>query len=203
MMIPFRLFNTVRLFRRHNLIGTSYNSSVRLIKTGNDGTGGGKASGHDNIPPSIPYGGDGDIYLRPGLQRRPPGPKTVEDFLNPEGEDKNWLSYGCDPISKKHDRYEMHYYAATTIIIFFVWGALISRYYRPDYAPRNILSGPGIVAGRQQWDFWALREAYLEIERREKLGLPYIDPDYIPAEKMLSQLPSEEELALYDYDVYV
>jgi len=39
---------------------------------------------------------------------------------------------------------------------------------------------------------WALREAYLEIARREALGLPLIDPDYIPPEKML--LPSDEEL---------
>ena len=40
---------------------------------------------------------------------------------------------------------------------------------------------------------WAQREAYLEIARREALGLPLIDPDYIPPEKML--LPTDEELA--------
>ena len=39
---------------------------------------------------------------------------------------------------------------------------------------------------------WSQREAYLEIARREALGLPLIDPDYIPPEKML--LPSDEEL---------
>ena len=40
---------------------------------------------------------------------------------------------------------------------------------------------------------WCQREAYLEIARREALGLPLVDPDYIPPEKML--LPSDEELA--------
>ena len=39
---------------------------------------------------------------------------------------------------------------------------------------------------------WCQREAFLEIARREALGLPIIDPDYIPPEKML--LPSDEEL---------
>jgi hypothetical protein len=39
---------------------------------------------------------------------------------------------------------------------------------------------------------WTSREAYLEIARREAMGLPLIDPDYIPPSKML--LPSDEEL---------
>ena len=32
----------------------------------------------------------------------------------------------------------------------------------------------------------------MEMARREALGLPLVDPDYIPPEKML--LPSDEEL---------
>ena len=39
---------------------------------------------------------------------------------------------------------------------------------------------------------WAQREAYLEIERRRKLGLPLVDPNLIPPERI--KLPSMEEL---------
>ena len=41
---------------------------------------------------------------------------------------------------------------------------------------------------------WAQREAFLEMARREKAGLVYIDPDFLPKEKVLAQIPSEEEL---------
>lgn len=39
---------------------------------------------------------------------------------------------------------------------------------------------------------WALREAFLELDRRERLGLPLIDPNYVDPAKI--ELPSEEEL---------
>ena len=39
---------------------------------------------------------------------------------------------------------------------------------------------------------WAQREAFLELERREREGLPLIDPNLIQAE--LVELPSEEEI---------
>jgi NADH dehydrogenase (ubiquinone) 1 beta subcomplex subunit 11 len=39
---------------------------------------------------------------------------------------------------------------------------------------------------------WATREAYLEIERREKAGLPLIDPYLIPPDQV--ELPSEDEI---------
>lgn len=41
---------------------------------------------------------------------------------------------------------------------------------------------------------WGWREAYMEIERREKAGLPLISKDYIDPKVMLTHLPSEEEL---------
>ena len=39
---------------------------------------------------------------------------------------------------------------------------------------------------------WAQREAFLELRRREALGLPAIDPDLIPLDKI--ELPDDEEL---------
>lgn len=48
--------------------------------------------------------------------------------------------------------------------------------YMPDYNYKN----------------WAEREAFLELRRREDLGLPLIDPNYIPLDSI--KLPSEEDL---------
>lgn len=39
---------------------------------------------------------------------------------------------------------------------------------------------------------WSHREAFLELERREREGLPLVDPDYTKIE--LSSLPSDEEI---------
>lgn len=39
---------------------------------------------------------------------------------------------------------------------------------------------------------WAQREAYLELRRREQLGLPPVDPFYIHPDKVV--LPTDEEL---------
>lgn len=50
------------------------------------------------------------------------------------------------------------------------------------------------------WD-WAQREAFLEIDRREKLGLPYIDPNLVDPAKIT--LPSEEELKKLDFDIHL
>ncbi|KAH3893174.1 hypothetical protein DPMN_017318 [Dreissena polymorpha] len=40
---------------------------------------------------------------------------------------------------------------------------------------------------------WAVREAYLEIDRREKNGLPLIDPYYVPPGNV--RLPTEQEIS--------
>ena len=46
---------------------------------------------------------------------------------------------------------------------------------------------------------WVEREAYLELHRREKFGLPLVDPDVIPRERMV--LPSDEELG--DFEITI
>ncbi|GFY01953.1 hypothetical protein TNCV_5098141 [Trichonephila clavipes] len=46
---------------------------------------------------------------------------------------------------------------------------------------------------------WISREAYLEMHRREKLGLPVVDKNYIDPEKI--ELPSDEELG--DTDIII
>ena len=39
---------------------------------------------------------------------------------------------------------------------------------------------------------WSRREAFLELRRREELGLPRIDKNLVPPEKLY--LPTDEEL---------
>lgn len=43
---------------------------------------------------------------------------------------------------------------------------------------------------------WFQREAYIELARREALGLPLIDPNLVPPENI--NLPTEEELGEFD-----
>lgn len=46
---------------------------------------------------------------------------------------------------------------------------------------------------------WTVREAYLELDRRESLGLPLVDPDFIPREDIV--LPTDEEIG--DYPIII
>ncbi|CDW54709.1 ESSS domain containing protein [Trichuris trichiura] len=48
---------------------------------------------------------------------------------------------------------------------------------------------------------WAFREAFLELERREKAGLPPISKDVIDPEKVKMVLPSDEELG--DFEIVI
>ncbi len=46
---------------------------------------------------------------------------------------------------------------------------------------------------------WSQREAYIEIARREALGLPHVDPNVVPPENI--NLPSDEELE--DFEIII
>jgi len=96
---------------------------------------------------------------------------------------ENWLSFG-------HDYHDRHKDVAINrlmawITVFQLMLVMFVVNYLPDFKRRD----------------WSQREAFLEIARREALGLPYIDPDYIPPEKML--LPSDEELAALGEEPYI
>jgi len=92
------------------------------------------------------------------------------DLLSQE----HWVSFGCDV----HDRIKdiaLHRFI-TFMCVIQAAIVIFAAYYWPFLKYKD----------------WGQREAYLEIARREALGLPLVDPDYIPPEKML--LPSDEEL---------
>ncbi|KOB78850.1 putative Mitochondrial NADH:ubiquinone oxidoreductase ESSS subunit [Operophtera brumata] len=91
-------------------------------------------------------------------------------------EDKNWVSYGFDFKSKEEDTNAHHssfFFSVTLCLVFggFAWA------YAPDVHMRD----------------WAQREAFLELRRREKAGLPLIDPNYINPKSV--SLPSESDLS--------
>ncbi|CAH0406498.1 unnamed protein product [Chilo suppressalis] len=90
-------------------------------------------------------------------------------------EDKNWVSYGFDYNSKEEDTNTHNasfFFSVTLCLVFggFSWA------YAPDVHMRD----------------WAQREAFLELRRREKAGLPPIDPNYVNPSSI--KLPSESEL---------
>lgn len=98
---------------------------------------------------------------------------TTACEANPE--DKNWVSYGFDYNSKEEDTNHHHasfFFSITLCLVFggFAWA------YAPDVHLRD----------------WAQREAFLELRRREKAGLPPIDPNFVNPKSIY--LPSESEL---------
>lgn len=48
---------------------------------------------------------------------------------------------------------------------------------------------------------WAIREAHLELARREAAGLPLISKDLIRSDKMEAQLPGDSELG--DFQIVI
>jgi len=161
---------------RAAVVASSHHQQLRLIQSSNKG-GPKSSGGHGNegIYPGNPaYGGDSDIHLDPNIQRRPPGPKTAEEFANPDDQ-KNWISYGFDYVDMKEDRYLAHLIFFSFLVIA-VGGAGFLFYYYPDL----------------RLDNWSTREAFLELERRKRLGLPLVDKNYVDPDKVI--LPTEEEL---------
>ncbi|PNF24875.1 hypothetical protein B7P43_G10143 [Cryptotermes secundus] len=88
---------------------------------------------------------------------------------------KNWVSYGFDFKNEEDDRNAMHSAFFFSITLCIVFGGFVFTYY-PDVMLRD----------------WSQREAYLELRRREALGLPPIDRNLIDPSKIV--LPSDEEL---------
>ncbi|RZB39925.1 NADH dehydrogenase [ubiquinone] 1 beta subcomplex subunit 11, mitochondrial, partial [Asbolus verrucosus] len=90
-------------------------------------------------------------------------------------EHKNWVNYGFDTKSKDADRTALHSIMFASVTLCLVVGGYYITYL-PDYNLRD----------------WSQREAFLELRRREKLGLPLVDPNLIDPAKVT--LPSDEEL---------
>lgn len=96
--------------------------------------------------------------------------------------DENWLSHGYyydDPDSDEWTHH-LHMFLYVTVPTAFF---MLFIFYYPD---------------QDSWA-WEKREAFLELDRREKLGLPLIDANFVDPSKI--QLPTDEELG--DFDIIV
>jgi len=102
-------------------------------------------------------------------------PKVVEKTKAQVAKNEDWITYGFSFKDEETDRITMHLVMFTSITIVMVGGAFVLAY-MPDLRAKD----------------WLRRESFLELNRRERLGLPIINPDLVnPADVIL---PSDEEL---------
>ncbi|KAH9511233.1 NADH dehydrogenase 1 beta subcomplex subunit 11 ndufb11 [Dermatophagoides farinae] len=116
-------------------------------------------------------------------EKKPKGPETAEEFADVSSQ-KNWISFGYDEVDQKEDRHLANAY----FFSYFTLGCLVFSwiiYYYP------------YIDGYD----WAQREAFIEVNRREQLGLPFIDPNLVDPEKIT--LPSEEELKKLNLEIHL
>lgn len=86
---------------------------------------------------------------------------------------KQWQSYGWDPENEESDRMHMHISFFLAVSMCIVWTSFYVA-----YAPN-----------REDWEY---REAFLRLRKREELGLPPVDPNYVDPSEI--ELPTDEEL---------
>lgn len=94
----------------------------------------------------------------------------------------NWKSYGFDYVDQRNDIFFMHLTSFSLVTIFF-WGGFLTLFYYPDVDDND----------------WTHREAYIQLRRREMLGLPLVDKNYV--DPALITLPPDEELG--DGDIII
>jgi len=98
--------------------------------------------------------------------------------------DENWVSYGYDLVDKENDSW-MHHSFMFLGITLLLGGSVFILAYLPDVRAMD----------------WHRREAFLELSRREQLGLPLVDRNLVDPEKVMAQLPSDEDLG--DADIII
>lgn len=93
----------------------------------------------------------------------------------PIKEKRHWQSYGFSKTNELDDLNMMHNHG-----FFFISIGLVLSFFILCYRPETDMAD------------WSQREAFLELRRREKLGLPLIDPHYVDPANIV--LPTDEEL---------
>lgn len=96
--------------------------------------------------------------------------------------DENYLTHGYYYEDPEKDEWTHHMHMLVYVTMPTIVFLLFAIYY-PDHQDRA----------------WEKREAFLELARREKLGLPLIDINFIDPSKI--HLPSDEELG--DFEIIV
>ncbi|KAH7974541.1 hypothetical protein HPB49_016507 [Dermacentor silvarum] len=104
-------------------------------------------------------------------------PVTAADFADTKP--RYWISYGYS-TEDYHEDSDAHHTIMFTGITVVACVCAIAFAYAPDFRDVD----------------WVEREAHLELERREKLGLPLVDPNLIDPSRIV--LPSDEELGDFE-----
>uniref|UniRef100_L7M3F0 NADH dehydrogenase [ubiquinone] 1 beta subcomplex subunit 11, mitochondrial n=1 Tax=Rhipicephalus pulchellus TaxID=72859 RepID=L7M3F0_RHIPC len=100
-------------------------------------------------------------------------PVTAADFADTKP--RYWMSFGYSS-EDYHEDSDAHHTLMFTGITLVTCISIVLFMYAPDFKDVD----------------WVAREALLELERREKLGLPLVDPNLIDPSRIV--LPPEEEL---------
>lgn len=90
-----------------------------------------KKSGVGFVYTTSILGDMGDVILRPGLEKRPPGPKTPEEFMDVYGQ-RNWVSWGYDSADYWEDRINAHMMTFCMFSVILGSGIFFTLY-GPDY----------------------------------------------------------------------
>lgn len=87
---------------------------------------------------------------------------------------REWRTFGFDDISEAKDR--MWAWSTNIFLVFISVSVVFIFAYYPDFGEHS----------------WVQREAFIELRRREVLGLPLVDPNYVDPATI--SLPADEEL---------
>lgn len=94
----------------------------------------------------------------------------------------HWQTYGFDEVNETQDYFWAHTISFGLVFMMLATPCFIFTYY-PDALNND----------------WSHREAYIELRRREVLGLPLVDPNYVDPETI--SLPPDETLG--DDDIII
>merc|ERR1712154_254087 len=128
-----------------------------------------------------PWEGDPPTTTLGGQFKNPVGTEhasqeEISNWVKKELEGGKWQSKGYDYFDEKLDhqwhQLFMFLYVSCSVLFVTLWA------YLPDRTMRD----------------WAIREAYLVVKEREAAGVEPLSKDLVDAEKILSHLPSDEEL---------
>lgn len=168
-----------RLSSRRSLAsGTSHHAEENIERKPADYRPGSDSYAYDNPWPKL-NGGRLDWLFGDGWRRplaKDQGAKMRREWI--------WFSQVAHDEHKDWMRF--HQFAFILFTVLTTWFSCWIVFAKPDWPN-----------GRE----WALREAHLEMARREKAGLPYISKDLIRPEKVAATLPSDEELR--DFDILI
>jgi len=151
-------------------------NGCRLINT---------SKGDKNIPISTTYQDQeyGDHRsINQGYQKSLEEIETSEEykrlkkhFGDTSDNEDNYEYFGFNTTDRDDDWFEHNFRLFFGVCFISYWSFFI-LFYRPDHKMQD----------------WVCREAWLQLERREREGLPLIDINYIDPKLMI--LPTEEEL---------